>query len=131
LTRNPSDQRRLSFATLLVGRTKPVPAFRLIGFATLSGINYEATLRFCAEIHARPGREIIRRLGATVEHDDQRKRLSIVTAWDEKLVRAASGSIAEEAINESRTIWHSIACRWWGAGGYAPQSELGGIVCAI
>jgi len=77
------DQRRFTAAPLLVARAKPVPAFGLIGSARLLRIDNEAVLLFRQEVHPRAGRKIVGRLGAAVKHDNQRKRLSLITARDE------------------------------------------------
>ena len=68
---------------LLVARAKPVPAFRLVGSAGLLRIDHEAIPLFRQEIHPGAGREIVRRLGATVKHDHQGKRFFLRAAWDE------------------------------------------------
>ena len=81
------DQRGLAFVALLVGAAEPVPAFRRVGVAALRRIDHEAVLFFCDEVHPGAGGEIVRRLGAAVQHDDQRKRLPLmVAAGDEELV---------------------------------------------
>ena len=77
------DQRRFAAAPLLVAGAKPVPAFRLVGSARLFGIDHEAILLFRQEVHPRAGGEILRRLGAAVKHDHQRKRFSMSAARDE------------------------------------------------
>ena len=69
------DKRGFTSASLLVGCAKPVPAFRLVCLAGLSRIGHEAILLLSDKVHPRAGGEIIRRLGAAVKHDDQRKRL--------------------------------------------------------
>src|ERR1700761_4289620 len=79
LAGDAGNQRRFAPALLLIARAKPVPAFRLVGPAGLLRINHEAVLLFRQEIHPRAGREIVGRLGAAVEHDDQGTRLSLIT----------------------------------------------------
>src|SRR5690242_21912328 len=85
---------------MLVSRTKPVPAFRLVGPPGLLRIDHEAILFFRQEIHPGASREIIWRLGAAVKHDYQGKQLSLSAARDEKLVGAASSRAAESASDE-------------------------------
>ena len=46
-------------------------------------------------VHARAGGEVVGRLGAAVQHDDQRHRLAAVGAGDVELVAAAPGVAAE------------------------------------
>src|SRR6185437_16034222 len=94
------DQRRFATAPPLVAWAKPVPAFRLVGSAGLLRIDHEAIELLRQEIHPGAGREILRRLGAAVKHDDERKRLSLGAAPDEKLVASASGRVAEGAGDE-------------------------------
>ncbi len=67
-----------------------------------------APLLFRQEIHPGAGREIVRRLGAAMKHDHQRKRLSLRAAWDEKLVGPASGRVAEGASDEPRALGYDI-----------------------
>src|ERR1700730_552618 len=66
LASDARDKRRFHFAPLLVGRAKPVPAFRLVGLAALCRIDPKASLFFCDKVHSRTGGEIVRRLGAAV-----------------------------------------------------------------
>ena len=83
LAGDAGDQRGFAPAAALVARAKPVPALRLVGSARLFGIDHEAVLLFRQEVHPGAGGEIVRRLGAAVKHDHQRKRLSLIAAWDE------------------------------------------------
>ena len=70
LASDARDQRRLPAVPLLLARAKPVPAFRLVGSTWLLRIDHEAMSFFRQEIHPGAGREIVRRLGATVKHDN-------------------------------------------------------------
>ena len=66
----------------------------LDGLASLAlrRIDHQAVLFFCDEVHSGAGCEIVRRLGAAVEHDDQREAADLViAAGDEELVGPASG----------------------------------------
>src|SRR5882757_3560469 len=94
LASDARDQRRFTPAALLVGCAKPVPAFRLVCLAALCGIDHKASLFFCNKVHPRTGGEIVWRLGAAVQHNDQRKRLPLITAWDEEPIGTASRRIA-------------------------------------
>src|ERR1700731_631769 len=47
-------------------------------------------------VHARAGGKVVRRLGATVQHNDQRERLPTITAGNVELVGAASSSVAKQ-----------------------------------
>src|ERR1044072_5249993 len=90
LAGNAGDHRRLALTAALVARAKPVPALRMVGSARLLRIDHEAILLFRQEVHPGTGREIVRRLGAAMKHDDQGKPLSPAAAWDEQLVGPAS-----------------------------------------
>jgi poly(3-hydroxybutyrate) depolymerase len=54
-----------------------------VGSLGLFGIDHEAILLVRQEVHPGTGREILRRLGTAVKHDDQGKRLSLRAAWNE------------------------------------------------
>ena len=73
LARDARDQRRLPAVPLLVACAKPIPAFSLVGSTGLLRIDHEAISLFRQEIHPGAGREIVRRLGATVKHGQARK----------------------------------------------------------
>ena len=124
------DKRGLASAALLVGCAKPVPAFRLIGVAALRGIDHEAGLFFCDEIHSCARGEIVWRLGAAVKHHDQGKRLSLIAARDEELVIPASGCVAVDGFDELRPLRRDIRCRRRGAL-HTSHSEPGTILCSI
>jgi hypothetical protein len=53
--------------------------------AGLRGINHQTGF-LSNQIHACPGGEIVRRLSATVQHDDQWKRLALIPARDVELM---------------------------------------------
>src|SRR6478609_6160534 len=110
LAGNAGDHRGLAPAAALVARAKPVPALRLVGSARLLRIGHEAILLFCQEVHSGAGREIVRRLGAAVKHDDQGKPLSLTAAWDEQLVGPASRGVTEGTGDKPRALWHDV--RW-------------------
>src|SRR3981081_467365 len=56
-----------------------------IGLRATSTLGHQAVLFFCDEVHPSAGGEIVRRLGAAVEHNHQRKRLPLtVAAGDEE-----------------------------------------------
>ena len=108
LAGDAGDQRGFAPAPALVARAKPVPALRLVGSARLLGIDHEAVLLFRQEVHPGAGGEIVRRLGAAVKHDDQRKLLSLRAARDEQLVGPASRRVAEGAFDEPCALGHDI-----------------------
>src|SRR5258708_18763447 len=89
LAGNTGNQRRFTSTAPLIARAKPVPAFRRVRLAGLCRIDDETGLFFGDEIHARAGGEIVRRLGAAVQHDYQRERLPVVAAGDGLLLRTA------------------------------------------
>jgi hypothetical protein len=73
LAGDASDERRFATAALLVGRAKPIPAFRLVRFRPLRGVSHEAGLFFRDKVHPRAGGKILRRLRAAVELMPSRK----------------------------------------------------------
>jgi hypothetical protein len=104
LASDACDQRRLPAVPLLVAGAKPIPAFRLVGPGRLLRIDHEAISLFRQEVHPGAGREVARRLGAVMKHDDQRKRFFLGAAWNESLVIPASIRAAEGACDEPRAI---------------------------
>ena len=115
LARDARDKRGFTSASLLVGRAKPVPAFRLVGLAGLSRIDHEAILFLSDKVHPRAGGEIIRRLGTAVKHDDQRKRSLLIAARDEEPVGAAPRRTAVRAFDEPGALRHDVRCGQRGA----------------
>src|SRR4051812_48462530 len=115
LASNARDERGFTSASLLVGCTKPVPAFRLVCLAGLSRIDHEATLFLSDKVHPGAGGEIIRRLGTAVKHDDQRKRSLLIAARDEKPVGTATRGTAVRAFDEPGTSRRDVPCRQRGA----------------
>ena len=94
LAGNAGDQRGLALAALLVARAKPVPALGGIGGRRLGGISNQAGVLFAERIHTGAGREVVGRLGAAMQHDDQRQRLSAIAARYVELVGAGAGLVA-------------------------------------
>jgi hypothetical protein len=84
------------------------PALRLVGSARLLGIHHEAILFFRSEVHPGAGGEIVRRLRATMEHDDQGELFSLRAARDEQLVGSASRRVAVGAGDELCALGHDI-----------------------
>jgi|SRR5687768_12573232 hypothetical protein len=70
LSSDARDKRGFTSASLLIDSAKPVPAFRLICSAGLSGIDDKAVLFLGDKVHPGAGSEIIRRLSTAVKHDD-------------------------------------------------------------
>ena len=76
--------------------------------AGLRGINHQTGLFLSNQIHACPGGEIVRRLSATVQHDDQWKRLALITARDVELISASSRRVGISRFNELSALWHDV-----------------------
>ena len=108
LPRDARDQRGLALAVLLVARAEPVPAFRGVGGGGLGRIGDEAGVLLGARIHPRAGGEVVRRLGAAVQHDDQRDRLPAIAAGDVELVVAASGPVAVGSCQKLSAVRHDV-----------------------
>ena len=95
LAGDAGDQRGFAPVALLVAGAEPVPAFLRIGSLGLAGIDDQAAMLLGERVHPRAGGEVVGRLGAAVQHDDQRHRLAAMGAGDVELVAAASGLAAE------------------------------------
>src|ERR1700682_6246132 len=131
LASDARDKRRFTPAPLLVGCAKPVPAFRLVCLAALCRIDHKASLFFCDKVHPRTGGKIVWRLGAAVKHDDQRKQLPLITAWDEELVGTASRRIAVGTFDEPCALRHHVRRGQRGALNHTSKSEPSALLCAM
>jgi hypothetical protein len=76
LARDTGDDGRLAHLAPLVVRLEPVPAPLSVGFGGLLGVDDEEAAALGQLVHARAGREIFGVLGAAVEYDQERQRLS-------------------------------------------------------
>ena len=74
LTRDARDKGGFTSIPLLVAGAKPVPTLRRVRMARLDGIGHKTGLFLGDQIYARPSGEIVGRLGASVQHNDQRER---------------------------------------------------------
>ena len=106
------DQRGLAAAAPLVARVEPVPALLGVGGGGLPRIGDQQPLVLRERVHARAGGEVVRRLGAAVEHDQQRRRLPAIGARDVELVGAGSGLVGEGTRDELRPFRHRRRPRW-------------------
>ena len=95
LAGDAGDQRGLALIALLVAGAEPVPALLGVGRLRLARIDDQAAMLLGERVHPRAGGEVVGRLGAAVQHDDQRHRLAAIGAGDVELVAAASGLAAE------------------------------------
>ena len=102
------DQRRFAMATLLVARAKPIPALRGIGGGGLFWIRDQAGASLGECIHARAGGEVVGRLGAAVQHDDQGECLPVIAAGNVELVSTVSCVVAVGACKELSTVRHDV-----------------------
>ena len=92
----------------LVAAAEPVPALRGVGGSVLCRIGDEAGALFGQHVHARANGEVIRRLDAAVQHDDQGKRLPTIVAGDVELIGAATGLVAVKSIHELSPVRHQV-----------------------
>ena len=74
LAGDAGDQRGLAPVAPLVGGAEPVPAALHVRRRVLRRIDDEAGALLGERVHPRAGREVVGRLGAAVQHDDQRAR---------------------------------------------------------
>lgn len=68
---------------------------------------------FGERIHARTSSEVVWRLRAAVQHDDQGKRLATIAAWNVELVGAASGFVPVGPHDELFAVRHTVWCMRW------------------
>ncbi len=113
--RHFGEQARFAAVAMLVGRCEPVPALRVVRARRLGRVQDQETALLGDLVHARTGREIVRRLGAAVQHHDQRKRTFRRPARHEELV----GALAEAS---------AVLVRLEGA---RPRREAGGAGCTV
>jgi len=131
LVGDAGDQRGLTFVAALVGAAEPVPALRRISVARLRWIDDQAGPFFRDEVHSGAGGEIVRRLRAAVQHDDERKPLPLmVAAGDEELVGPASSLVAVGAFDELCALRHDVGHRSRRVLD-APQAEPGAVLGAV
>ena len=93
LARDARDERWLATTTLLVRGLEPVPALLHVGVARLRGIRDEEGVLLGELVHAGARGEVVRTLGATVQHYDKRNGLPAVTARDVQFVGAGPGAV--------------------------------------
>ena len=98
--RDTGDQRRFTVATLLVARPEPIPARRSIGGCGLFRVRNEEGAFLGDRVHACAGGEDVSRLGATVQHDDQRERLPLIGVRHIQFVSTGFGVVAVGLGNE-------------------------------
>jgi hypothetical protein len=89
------DQRRFATVALLIAGIEPVPAPLRIGRLRLRRIGDQAAVLLGERVHPRAGGEVVGRLGAAVQHDDQRRRITPTGARDVELVPEAACMAAE------------------------------------
>ena len=104
LARDPGDQGRLAAVALLVVRVEPVPALRGVGRAGLRRPGDQAAVLLGERVHARAGGEVVRRLGAAVQHHDQRQRRAGARAGQIQLVGAGARLVGEGCRDEGRAL---------------------------
>ena len=95
LTRDAGDQRRFAAVAPLVGGIEPIPALLHVGRAGLGRVCDQAGMDLSRDVHACSGGEIIRRLRAAVQHDDQRNGLPVIAGRDIQFVGTRSRLVAE------------------------------------
>src|SRR5436190_11319479 len=86
LPRDPGDNLGLAVAAPLVRGLEPIPAPRAIGGNSLLGIDHYQPLLLGQKVDSRSGGEIIRALGAAVEHHDQGPGLTFIATGEVQFV---------------------------------------------
>ena len=64
-------------------------------------------------VHARAGGEVVGRLGAAVQHDQERQGSAAMVAGDIEPVAPGPGCVAVGAGEEPRTLGQGLGCRPW------------------
>ncbi len=114
LAGDPRDQRRLALVAPLVALAEPVPALLQVRRTGLPGIGDQAGGLFGRLVHAGARGEVVGRLGAAMQHDDQGNRLPTIAAGHVELVGTASGPAAESGCQEPRAVRHGDGRRGCG-----------------
>ncbi len=102
LSREVGDQAGLAFVPALVAGAEPVPALVGIRRLGLLRIGDEDIVRLGELVHARARREILRRLRAAVQHDEQRHRLPAMAGGDVEPEAAPASRAPHKVIVERR-----------------------------
>jgi hypothetical protein len=125
LARDARDQRRLPLAPVLVALAEPVPALLHVRRSGLPGIDHQAGVFLGRLVHARARGEVVGRLGATVQHDDEgHGPAGAVAARHVELVGATSGLVAEGGGQELRSVRHGNPRRGRGQATRSAPREL-------
>jgi hypothetical protein len=114
LVRYACDDGWFAPATLLVGDLEPVPALLHVGVARLRRIGHEEGVLLGELVHACARSEVIRALGATVQHDDQGNGLPGVAARDVKFVGAGPGAVGVRTLDEASSLGDATGCEFSG-----------------
>ena len=112
LAGDAGDQRWLAGVALLVGLIEPVPAFLRRSPAGSGRDRRRSSPQPRRHVHAGAGGKIVGRLGAAVQHDDQRARPMMAGTGDEELVGAGAGRAGEASGLELAVVLR----RRWGVG---------------
>src|ERR671915_418316 len=85
---------------LLVRGLEPVPALLHVGVTCLRGIRDEEGVLLGVFVHAGARSEVVRALGAPVQHDDQRDGLPGVAARNVQFIGAGPSAVGVRALDE-------------------------------
>src|SRR6185312_1942066 len=79
--------------------------------ARLDGVSDEATVFLCADVHPRPASEIVGGLRAAMQHDDQRKFLTVIATGNVELIRSTSSRIRVVRVDECPALRNEVTRR--------------------
>src|SRR6185437_11373428 len=85
-----SNKRWLTAVPRLVSSAEPVPTFGEVGRRRLPRIGDQTSLLLGQFIHARSNGEVIRRLPAAMQHDDQWEVCAAIAAWNVQFIASAT-----------------------------------------
>jgi len=95
LVRDAGDDRGFTAPATLIANIKPIPTFLWVRSRALFGIGDQTRCLIGENVHVRATREVVGRLRAAMQHDDERTHLTMVAERNVERIPARSRSICE------------------------------------
>ncbi len=111
--RDAGDQGRLARIAPLIVRAEPVPALLRVGRGGLRRVRHEKAVLLRERVHSRTGGEVVGRLGAAVQHHDERKPFAGPVGGKVELVGARPGCVRVGLRREGGAVGKGIGGRPW------------------
>src|SRR5215212_4789969 len=92
----------------------------MIGRRGLRRVGDQEDLLLGERVHLCASCKVVWRLGAAVQHHDERDELTPISAWDVELVVPAAGRISVSQRLEARTVWQ----RGWRMGRHGADQPV-------